>query len=133
VLTTEVEGEHTYGRIVRGGGGGGGGGGDGDEVLRIVEHKDATDEERHIKEVNTGTYCFAAAELFEELSHLSNDNAQGEYYLTDVVERLQRAGKKVLAEVAPDAREVTGVDSHETLERVRGYAEEGLAAEAAEA
>ena len=125
VLTTEVEGEHTYGRIVRGGGAGGG---DEGEVLRIVEHKDATEDELRIKEVNTGTYCFAMAELFEELSHLGNDNAQGEYYLTDVIGRLRDSGKKVLAEVAPDHREVTGVDSPEALERIRSYAADGLAA-----
>jgi len=128
VLTTEVEGEHTYGRIVRGDGGDGGGGGGGGEVLRIVEHKDATEDELRIKEVNTGTYCFATAELFEELSHLGNDNAQGEYYLTDVIGRLRDSGKKVLAEVAQDYREVTGVDSPEALERIRSYAADGLAA-----
>ena len=113
VLTVEVEGEHRYGRIVRDGSG---------EVARIVEHDDATDEERRIKEINTGTYCFKAGDLFESLDNLGNDNAQGEYYLTDVIGMLIEKGRKVVAEAAEDAAEVMGVDSPEALASARAAA-----------
>ena len=55
------------------------------EVLRIVEQKDATDFEKQIKEINTGTYVFDNARLFEALKNINTNNAQGEYYITDVI------------------------------------------------
>lgn len=74
-----------YGRIIRAQDG---------SVSKIVEHKDATEEERQVREVNSGIYCFAAKDLFEALSHVTNDNAQGEYYLPDVLEILKKKGEK---------------------------------------
>ena len=65
-----------YGRIVRN---------DNAEVLHIVEQKDATDFEKQIKEINTGTYVFDNARLFEALKNINTNNAQGEYYITDVI------------------------------------------------
>ena len=62
-------------------------------VEKIVEHKDATEEERMISEINTGTYCFDNQALFEALKDVTNDNVQGEYYLPDVIEILKNKGK----------------------------------------
>lgn len=77
VLTTELENPSGYGRIVRN---------ESNEVAKIVEDKDATDEEKQLTEINTGTYCFDNKMLFEALKNVSNSNAQGEYYLPDVLE-----------------------------------------------
>ena len=63
-------------------------------VERIVEHKDATDEERQIPEINTGIYCFAIADLAQIIDELSADNAQKEYYLTDCVGLLKKQNKR---------------------------------------
>ena len=106
VLTMRVPPPSSYGRIVR------------DEhgrVARIIEAKDATDEETRIDEVNSGTYVFDAEALFGTLPRLTNDNAQGEYYLTDVVSLMIGEGGTVIALEAEDARELTGVDSPERL------------------
>jgi len=118
VLTAEVTGEHAYGRIVRDPTG---------AVARIVEHKDATEEERRIREINTGTYVFGPGVLFPALSELRNDNAQNEYYLTDVVAWLVRRGLKVAGPKAPRMDECLGINTLEELaeaERIareRGY------------
>ena len=85
ILTAEAANPFGYGRIVRN---------DNAEVLRIVEQKDATDFEKQIKEINTGIYCVEAPLLFEVLATLTCDNAQGEYYLTDVLAKLNAMGKK---------------------------------------
>jgi bifunctional UDP-N-acetylglucosamine pyrophosphorylase/glucosamine-1-phosphate N-acetyltransferase len=90
-----------YGRIVRDGAG---------NVVRIVEHKDANAKERAIHESNTGLMCVPAGKLRQWLAALKNDNAQGEYYLTDVIVAAVRAGLKVHAVVAPTATEVMGVN-----------------------
>ena len=90
-----------YGRVVRDGTG---------NVARIVEHKDANAKERAIHESNTGLMCVPAGRLRQWLAALRNDNAQGEYYLTDVVVAAVRAGLKVHAVVAPTATEVMGVN-----------------------
>ena len=76
ILTAEAANPFGYGRIVRN---------DNAEVLRIVEQKDATDFEKQIKEINTGTYVFDNARLFEALKNINTNNAQGEYYITDVI------------------------------------------------
>lgn len=106
LLTAMVKGEHAYGRIVRDVSG---------AVKRIVEHKDATPEERKIGEINTGTYVFGPGELFPALAWLTNKNAQGEYYLTDTIEFFVRSGKRVSAVVAPRADECLGVNTPEEL------------------
>jgi len=90
-----------YGRVVRDGAG---------NVVRIVEHKDANAKERAIHESNTGLLCVPAGRLRGWLGQLRNDNAQGEYYLTDVIVMAVRAGLKVHAVVAPTATEVLGVN-----------------------
>jgi bifunctional UDP-N-acetylglucosamine pyrophosphorylase/glucosamine-1-phosphate N-acetyltransferase len=90
-----------YGRIVRDGAG---------NVVRIVEHKDANTKERAIHESNTGLMCVPAGRLRGWLAALRNDNAQGEYYLTDIIVMAVKAGLKVHAVVAPTVNEVLGVN-----------------------
>src|SRR5262249_29238402 len=88
VLTAEVANPFGYGRIVRGRA-------NGNELERIVEHRDAAPEIRKISEINSSIYVFHAPSLFEALSKVRNQNAQSEYYLTDVVGILASSGKKV--------------------------------------
>ncbi|HEY5806627.1 MAG TPA: bifunctional UDP-N-acetylglucosamine diphosphorylase/glucosamine-1-phosphate N-acetyltransferase GlmU [Povalibacter sp.] len=90
-----------YGRIVRDGAG---------TVVRIVEQKDANTKERAINEVNTGLMAMPARQLRQWLAALKNDNAQGEYYLTDVVVAAARAGLKIGTVLAPTEAEVLGVN-----------------------
>ena len=94
-----------YGRIVR----------EGEAVVRIVEQKDANEQEAAITECNSGFYCFDAPALFDALSRVSNDNAQGEYYLTDVLEICRNDGREVLALQTADAEEAMGVNSRVQL------------------
>jgi bifunctional UDP-N-acetylglucosamine pyrophosphorylase / glucosamine-1-phosphate N-acetyltransferase len=106
VLTVSLENPGSYGRIVRNNEG---------SVERIVEYKDATPEEREIKEINSGIYCFDCKSLCDARSKINNDNMQGEYYLTDTLEILKTAGKKVRAVVTDDLVEVSGVNSQQQL------------------
>ena len=102
VLTMQLDDPFGYGRIVR------------DEqgaVARIVEQKDATPEEAAICECNSGFYCFDARALFDALGQVGNDNAQGEFYLTDVLEICRNAGRPVLALACDDPAECLGVNS----------------------
>ena len=102
VLTAIMPDATGYGRIIRSADG---------SVEKIVEHKDATEEERKVREVNSGIYCFAAKDLFEALSHVTNDNAQGEYYLPDVLEILKKKGEKIWAVAADDYEDTLGINS----------------------
>ena len=102
VLTMELENPFGYGRIVRDGAG---------EVARIVEQKDASPEEAAITECNSGVYCFDARALFDALSQVNSDNAQGEFYLTDVLAISRAAGRPVLAYKTSDAEQCLGVNS----------------------
>lgn len=88
VLTADLEEPFGYGRIIRDETG---------KVIKIIEEKDASPEERQIKEINTGTYCVEAHLLKEALTLISNDNIKGEYYLTDLVEILNKRRHKVSA------------------------------------
>lgn len=106
VLTMEPADPFGYGRIVREADG---------SVARIVEQKDATPEEAAIRECNSGFYCFDARALFDALAQVGNDNAQGEFYLTDVLEICRRAGRPVLALACDDASECLGVNSRAQL------------------
>lgn len=102
VLTAIMPDATGYGRIIRKSSG---------EVLKIVEHKDASEEERQVKEVNSGIYCFDAKALFNSLKKVTNDNAQGEYYLPDVLEILQKQGEKIWAVAADDYESTLGINS----------------------
>ena len=84
-------------------------------VMRIVEEKDAGAEERRIKEINAGVYCFDNQELFKALAQVKNDNRQGEYYLTDVISILREAGKTVAGVVAADPIDAFGVNDRAEL------------------
>ena len=106
VLTAVMPDATGYGRIIRKADG---------SVEKIVEHKDATEEERKVREVNSGIYCFDAQALFSALEHVTNDNAQGEYYLPDVLEILQKQGEKIWAVAADDYEETLGVNSRAQL------------------
>lgn len=106
ILTATADDPAGYGRVLRN---------DGDQVERIVEHKDATYKERRVKEINTGTYVFDNAALFDALNHVGNDNVQGEYYLPDVVEILQSRGETVSAYIAEDFHETMGVNDRIAL------------------
>ncbi|MCI9129481.1 MAG: bifunctional UDP-N-acetylglucosamine diphosphorylase/glucosamine-1-phosphate N-acetyltransferase GlmU [Eggerthellaceae bacterium] len=113
VLTFRVEDPFGYGRIIRedtfdGGACEG-------QVVAIVEQKDANDEEASVTECNSGFYCFDAELLRECLAKITNDNAQGEYYITDAVALLRQVGKKVMALETDDAVECFGVNSRVQL------------------
>ena len=99
MLSAEVDDPTGYGRVVRG---------KDDRVVRIVEERDADDEERQITEINTSIYCFRRSVLAPALRRTSPENAQGEYYLTDVVEVLADAGYPVASLVVDDAEEAGG-------------------------
>ncbi len=100
ILTAQMTDPTGYGRIIRGLNG----------VERIVEEKDANSEERLVSEINTGIYLFRAPEVFDFLQQLDNRNAQGEYYLTDVVAAARLAGERVEALLVKDAHEAMGIN-----------------------
>ena len=106
ILTAITDNPTGYGRILRDSTG---------QVSQIVEQKDATEEQRLVKEINTGTYCFDNKLLFETLKLVKNDNAQGEYYLPDVIEILQKQGEMVSAYVTNDFDETLGVNDRFAL------------------
>lgn len=101
VLSAVLDDAAGYGRIVRDP--------DGD-LLRIVEHKDASDEERLIREINSGIFCFERPDLFPALEKVDRRNVQGEYYLTDVMEILRREGRRTAVHLCPRPKEVMGVN-----------------------
>lgn len=106
ILTAKTDDPTGYGRIIRDSQG---------LVQRIVEHKDATDEERMIKEINTGTYCFDNSVLFAALKHVGNKNVQGEYYLPDVIEILQNNNELIAAFETASFDETLGVNDRIAL------------------
>lgn len=107
LLTSILDDATGYGRIIR----------EGNEVLKIVEHKDCNEEELKVTEMNAGVYCFDIEKLLEALNKLSNNNSQGEYYLTDVIGILKSEGEKVGA-VVIDFEETLGVNSRAQLAQV---------------
>lgn len=107
ILTSILNDASGYGRIIR----------KGNEVLKIVEHKDCNDEELKVKEINSGMYCFEIESLVECLGNLSNNNSQGEYYLTDVIGMLKEKNEKVGALVI-SYEETLGVNSRVQLAEV---------------
>jgi bifunctional UDP-N-acetylglucosamine pyrophosphorylase/glucosamine-1-phosphate N-acetyltransferase len=106
VLTVELDDPYGYGRIVRDRSG---------KIVRIVEERDASSEERAIREVNSGIYAFAPAPLFESLDSLAADNAQGEYYLTDLVGIYRRRNLRVETLLLERPDELRGVNSRADL------------------
>ncbi|MFJ7472020.1 bifunctional UDP-N-acetylglucosamine diphosphorylase/glucosamine-1-phosphate N-acetyltransferase GlmU [Peribacillus frigoritolerans] len=106
ILTAYADNPAGYGRVLRGEGG---------LVEKIVEHKDASEEERYVKEINTGTYCFDNQALFSALKKVSNENVQGEYYLPDVIEILKEEGEVVTAFQSSEFEETLGVNDRVAL------------------
>jgi bifunctional UDP-N-acetylglucosamine pyrophosphorylase / glucosamine-1-phosphate N-acetyltransferase len=110
VMTAVLEEPGSYGRIVRDP--------DSGDLARIVEAKtagDATPEQLEIREVNTGTYAFAAAALADALERIDNDNAQGEYYVGDVLPLIRESGRRVVANVTEDEGVMMGVNTRAEL------------------
>jgi bifunctional UDP-N-acetylglucosamine pyrophosphorylase/glucosamine-1-phosphate N-acetyltransferase len=105
VLSAVVDDPHGYGRIVR----------DGESLAAIVEEKDATPDQRRIREINSGIYAFDLDPLFEALANVGADNAQREYYLPDLVRIYRTRGLVVDAVRLDDAREILGVNSRREL------------------
>ena len=106
VLTAMMPDATGYGRIVRNQSG---------TIDKIVEQKDATDEELQIHEVNSGIYCFDIKTLFESLEKITNNNAQNEYYLTDVLAIIREQGLVVNALVSNDFTQILGINSRQQL------------------
>ena len=106
VLTANLPDASGYGRILRDETGG---------VTAIVEHKDATETQRQVREINSSIYAFDILFLLDCLPRLNNDNRQGEYYLTDTVAMAVAAGRRVEAMVVEDFQEVSGVNTTEQL------------------
>ncbi len=106
VLTVKLDDPTGYGRVVR------------DEAGffdRIVEQKDATDDEKQVREINSGIYCFDTRKLFDALSRVGNHNAQGEYYLTDVPSLLRQSGDDVSIYRHDDPFEIEGINNRVQL------------------
>lgn len=101
----------SYGRIKRDGLG---------DVEGIVEFRDANDDEILIREVNSGTYCFNAADLRESIDKIKNHNAQGEYYLTDTIAYLKKKGRGVGAVIHPEASDFLGINDPADMALVEG-------------
>ena len=104
-MTSIVKDPNGYGRIIREKNG---------EVLKIIEHKDCSLEELKVNEINSGMYCFDIKELVESLNKLHNNNVQGEYYLTDVIEILKNKGERIGA-LPVSFEEIMGVNSRVQL------------------
>ncbi|MBS6183894.1 MAG: bifunctional UDP-N-acetylglucosamine diphosphorylase/glucosamine-1-phosphate N-acetyltransferase GlmU [Clostridium celatum] len=107
ILTSILDDASGYGRIIR----------NENEVLKIVEHKDCNEEEIKVREINSGMYCFEIESLVECLNNLSNNNSQGEYYLTDVIGMMKEKNEKVGALVI-SYEETLGVNSRVQLAEV---------------
>lgn len=106
VLTARLDNPKGYGRIIRDQSG---------NISKIVEDKDGTEEERRIKEVNSGIYCFNGKLLKDALGKIDNDNAQGEFYITDVVKILRDKGYTIGGYIIEDENEIHGVNSRRQL------------------
>lgn len=105
LLTALLEDPTGYGRVIRNAEG---------EVVRVVEHKDCSEEELKIREMNAGMYCFDIESLLDSLGRLTNNNAQGEYYLPEVISIL-RSGNKKIGAMVTDFEETLGVNSRVQL------------------
>lgn len=106
VMSTIFENPANYGRIIRCANG---------ALEKIVEEKDATDTEKAVKEINAGIYCMNWAKIKPAFSQLTSSNAQGEYYLTDIIEWANLQGLSVQASVLEDSDEIYGINSRENL------------------
>lgn len=106
ILTALADDPFGYGRVIRA---------EDDSVSKVVEEKDASEDERLVQEINTGTYCFDNQALFNALERVDNDNAQGEYYLPDVLEILKNDAEQVNAFRLENMEEALGVNNRVAL------------------
>src|SRR5829696_817176 len=106
ILSVRLENPTGYGRIIRHESG---------AFQKIVEQRDATEDERQVREINSGIYCFEATALFDALRKVQPKNEQGEYYLTDVAEIILASGATVSVYLNNDAREVSGINTRAEL------------------
>ena len=106
LLAVEMENPKGYGRILFD---------DRNHVTGIVEESDTTDEQKQIKMINTGVYCVKKEYLVDSVGKIKSDNAQGEFYLTDIIEMGYKDGKLVGALVGNDDKEFFGINSNEDL------------------
>ncbi len=106
VLTAMIPDPSGYGRVIRAGN---------QSIEKVVEHKDATAEEKLIHEINSGIYVFDALELFRSLKKINSDNAQNEYYLPDVLKIMIADGKNVDAFITENHKEISGINTVEQL------------------
>lgn len=114
VLTTVMIDPAGYGRIVKGPDG---------KVSRIVEERDATEAEKAIKEINAGIYCVNSLFLFDALRKITNNNAQHEYYLTDIIAIAHESGAGAGSLIVADYREVMGINTPRELREAHNYME----------
>ncbi|NLC42442.1 MAG: bifunctional UDP-N-acetylglucosamine diphosphorylase/glucosamine-1-phosphate N-acetyltransferase GlmU [Erysipelothrix sp.] len=115
ILTAELDDPGMYGRIVRGKLG---------EVQKIVEYRDASESEKHLQEINTGIYCFDNELLFKYLGDLTNDNSQGEYYITDLVEMFAKNHHSIKTIRVSDIDEVMGINDRLQLAKASAWLQE---------
>lgn len=123
VVTATVDAPHGYGRIIRSGG----------QIARIVEEKDATRAERSVREINAGIYAFALEGLFDALRDIATNNAQGEYYLPDLVSIHRSRGLRVETVSVERADEILGINSRAELAAVGGIVRQAKNADLMEA
>ncbi|MBL4711067.1 MAG: bifunctional UDP-N-acetylglucosamine diphosphorylase/glucosamine-1-phosphate N-acetyltransferase GlmU [Gammaproteobacteria bacterium] len=121
LLTVTLDDPTGYGRIVRENNS------TSNKVLSIVEHKDASDEIKKIKEVNTGILAIKGSYLNECLNRIGNNNSQGEYYLTDIIELAVNDGNKIFTTQVTNAYEVEGVNDRKQLARLERIYQQGMA------
>lgn len=112
VMTTIMPVPAGYGRIIRN---------DRGEFTKIAEEKDATDNEKTVNEINSGVYIVKSRQLFESIEEVTNNNAQGEYYLTDIIQIMSKKKMKVQAVLGPKYIELQGINSPEDLEMAEKY------------
>lgn len=105
VLSAYMDQPFGYGRIIK----------NGENLVKIVEEKDATLDEQQINEINTGTYCFKGSALKDALTKITPQNAQGEYYLTEVFDVFLRQGEKMVTYCTADSHEALGINSRGQL------------------
>lgn len=102
VLTTKVDDPTGYGRVIRD---------SSNEFMKIVEQKDASEQEKSVREINSGIYCFNGAFLKDSLQYVGNNNVQGEYYLPDTIEIIRNMGGRADAYLGATIEELMGVNS----------------------
>jgi bifunctional UDP-N-acetylglucosamine pyrophosphorylase/glucosamine-1-phosphate N-acetyltransferase len=109
ILTTKLKNPYGYGRIIKD---------KNSNVLKIVEEKDANEDEKTINEINTGTYCFNWKKLKYSLEKIDNNNVQNEYYLTDVIKILVNENEKVITYITDNIDEVIGINDRKALAHI---------------